>query len=45
MKGFKKTYGVLTGLGMVVLALTTGIPQDSSAVTTAEELKNWPAPM
>lgn len=45
MKGFKKTYGILTGLGILLLALTTGIPQDSSAVTTAEELKNWPAPM
>ena len=45
MSGFKKMYGILTGLGMLVLVLTTGVPQDCSAVTTAEELKNWPVPM
>jgi len=44
MKGFKKIYVALVGTGVVALFLTMGIPLQSLAVTTEEELKNWPAP-
>jgi len=45
MKKFKKIRSVLKGIGIVALTLSIAIPQYCSAVTTAEEMKNWPAPM
>jgi len=45
MKQFKKIYDVLKGMGIVAIALGIVIPQYCSAVTTVEQLKNWPVPM
>jgi hypothetical protein len=42
MKRFKRIYGALLGVGGAALILTAGISPDCLAVTTEEELKNWP---
>ena len=45
MKRFKKIHGVLKGIFVAAIVFGIVIPRYCSAVTTAEELKNWPAPM
>ena len=45
MKRFKKIHGVLKGVFVAAILFGIVIPRYCSAVTTAEELKNWPAPM
>ena len=45
MEGFRKIHGVVKGIFVAALGLGIVIPQYCSAVTTAEELKNWPEPM
>lgn len=45
MKSIKEIYGILLGMGAVALFLVILLPQHSTAVTTEEQLKNWPAPM
>ena len=45
MEGFKKIHGVIKGIFVAAIVFGIVIPQYCSAVTTAEELKNWPEPM
>ena len=45
MKGFKKIHAVLKGTFLAAIVLGIVIPRYCSAVTTAEEMKNWPEPM
>ena len=45
MKERRTIYTVLTGMGLVALFLTLVLPQPCSAVTTEEQLANWPVPM
>jgi hypothetical protein len=45
MKGFRKITNAMTGMGVLALLLAISIPKHCSAVTTEEQLKNWPSPM
>ena len=45
MKESRTMYTVLTAMAIVALSLTFVLPQPCSAVTTEEQLANWPAPM
>ena len=45
MKGFKRIYDALIGMGVIVLFLVASIPHHCVAVCTEEQLKNWPSPM
>jgi hypothetical protein len=45
MKGFRKIQGGVKGIFIAAIVLGIVIPRYCSAVTTAEELKNWPVPM
>ena len=45
MNRFGKGTRVLLCIGIVTFVLAIGIPFKSSAITTEEQLKNWPSPM
>jgi hypothetical protein len=45
MEGFKRNYTSLIVMAAVVFSLTTVLSQQCSAVTTAEQMANWPVAM